>query len=99
MSNKKKLTRDEQIEDIQAKLEAARQKRLALTQNAQASTQSQETDLRVRFQEYWAGARRQFGRTDRDLEDVLWAHLKAIEHTEEPKFEAGVLHFGLKKLT
>jgi hypothetical protein len=97
VSSKKKLTREEQIEDVQMKLEEARQARLR--NGAKKSPQAtSEAVRRVEFQEFWAQARRKYGKMDKGLEEVIWAHLKAIGHTEPTKFEAGISHFGLKKL-
>jgi hypothetical protein len=95
---KKKKSREEQIEHVQMTLEEARKARKAAYAASQASAQVDEATQRARFQEWWAQARGQFEKTDRDLEGVIWAHLKAIGKTEQSTFEAGVKHFGLKKL-
>jgi hypothetical protein len=96
MSGGKKKTREEQIDDVQAKLDAARQARIENAAKKTAKSGKDKQDNYAAFQEYWAAARKSYGR-DKDLEEILWPHLKAIGHDSPEKFEAGVQHFGLKK--
>jgi hypothetical protein len=68
---------------------------------AQISMQRPEDDRtdqerKEAFRSYWARSKRLFNK-ERDVEDVLWAHLKAIKHDSEELFEEGLLNFGLKK--
>lgn len=92
----KKKTREEQIDDVQAKMDEARKARLEIAAKRAARTGKKE-DNYSKFQEWWAAERRAYGR-DKDLEEILWPHLKAIGHDSPEKFEAGVQHFGLKKV-
>jgi hypothetical protein len=97
MSDKnKKKTRDEQIEDVQAKMDDARKARLEIAAKRAAAKGKDKQDNYSKFQEYWASERRAYGR-DKDLEEILWPHLKAIGHDSPEKFEQGIAHFGLKK--
>jgi len=97
MSEKnKKKTRDEQIEDVQAKMDSARKARLEIAAKRAARTGKTKTDNFSKFQEYWATERKAYGR-DKDLEEVIWPHLKAIGCDSPEKFEQGIAHFGLKK--
>lgn len=56
-----------------------------------------EADRRNQFKMFWAQARKQYGRP-KDLEAILWVHLKAIGSDQPEKFESGLAHFGLKKI-
>ena len=96
MSKKdKKMTRDEQVENVQERISAARAARLA-AYKPQPEEQS-EQERRQAFQVFWASNRSSYGK-ERDMEQLLWLHLKAIKHDTQDKFEAGIENFGLKKL-
>ena len=56
-----------------------------------------EQERREEFRLFWAKNRTKYGR-DKDLEDVLWIHLKSAKFDDPNKFEEGLKHFGLKKL-
>ena len=56
-----------------------------------------ETEKREKFRIFWAAERRKY-RQPRELESVLWLHLKATKLDDPSKFEAGLQHFGLKKV-
>jgi hypothetical protein len=92
----KKKTRDEQIEDVQSKLDASRQARIELAAKRAASKGDKSQNNYIAFQEWWAVNRKAYNRA-KDLEEVIWAHLKAIGSNSPEKFEDGVAHFGLKK--
>jgi hypothetical protein len=92
---KKKLSRDEQIEGLRTTLET---ERLSRSKKDNEISNLPEVKRRQSFQEYWTSARRSFGRPERELEDILWAHLKAIKCDVPSKFEEGVAHFGLRKI-
>lgn len=91
----KKKTREEQIDDVQAKMDEARKARLEHASKRSAKSKDKK-DNYVRFQEYWAAERRHYGR-DKDLEEIIWPHLKAIGCDSPERFEEGIAHFGLKK--
>lgn len=93
---KKKMSREEQIEDIQQKMDAAREAKLALIAARQGS-KSKDDGARIKFQEFWAANRKAYGK-EKDLEHILWAHLKAIGCDSPEKFSEGITHFGLKKI-
>jgi len=92
----KKKTREEQIDDVQARLNAARQARLELAAKRAAAKGKDKKDNYSKFQEWWAAERKSYGR-DKDLEEIIWPHLKAIGCDSPEKFAEGVAHFGLKK--
>ena len=56
-----------------------------------------EHEIREQFRLFWAKNRTKYGR-NRDLEDVLWIHLKSAKFDDPKKFEEGLKHFGLKKI-
>lgn len=56
-----------------------------------------ESEKREEFRKYWAQAKRQYGKA-KDLEGILWLHLKSSGNDVPEKFEMGLVHFGLKKV-
>jgi len=48
------------------------------------------------FCAWWASERRKYDRP-KELEDVLWAHLKSIGCDKPELFGKGIEHFGLRK--
>lgn len=93
----KKKTREEQIEGVQSKLEEARQARLEIAAK-RAQAKGIKKDHYSDFQEWWALNRKNYNK-GKELEEILWPHLKAIGCDAPESFEKGVLHFGLKKLS
>ena len=53
--------------------------------------------IREEFRKFWAQEKSKYGKS-RDLEEILWLHLKAIKKASPEQFEAGLNHFGLKKV-
>ena len=93
--SKKRLNREEQIEAVQSKLDEARQARLEFIKNK--APKKVDSDFKVSFQEFWAQNRRSYGK-GKELEEIIWLHLKAIKHDKPELFEAGIKHFGLTKI-
>ncbi len=56
-----------------------------------------ESEKREEFRKFWAQTKRQYGKA-KDLEGILWLHLKSSGNDVPEKFEAGLAHFGLKKV-
>jgi hypothetical protein len=56
-----------------------------------------EAERRNQFRLFWAQNRKQFGKK-KDLEPILWIHLKAIKKDQPEEFENGIAHFGLKRI-
>lgn len=83
------------------KIEKARQRRLALaeqrhnTQSEGGKGQKKPSAEREEFREYFSKIRKKID-APKELEHVLWAHLKAIKHDKKELFEAGLKHFGYK---
>ena len=56
-----------------------------------------EREKREQFRIFWAQSKRKYGKA-KDLEEILWLHLKSSKMDEPEKFEDGLKHFGLKKI-
>ena len=56
-----------------------------------------EAEKRDLFRVFWAQEKYKYGKA-KDLESILWAHLKASKHDEPENFDKGLAHFGLKKI-
>lgn len=55
-----------------------------------------EEEKREQFRVFWAKERNKY-KKGKELEEILWLHLKAIKMNEPEKFEEGLKNFGLKK--
>lgn len=53
-------------------------------------------DARESFRTFWALVKKDY-KKPKELEDILWAHLKASGFDKPDLFEKGLQHFGLKK--
>ena len=56
-----------------------------------------ESERRSKFKLFWTESRKRFGKP-KELESILWIHLKATGHDQPEKFEDGLKHFGLKRI-
>lgn len=56
-----------------------------------------DQEKREAFRVFWAQSKKKYGKS-KDLEDIIWAHLKSTKMDEPAQFEDGLKHFGLKKL-
>jgi hypothetical protein len=56
-----------------------------------------EKEKREQFRVFWAKCKRKYGKT-KSIEEIIWLHLKSSKMDEPEKFEAGLAHFGLKKV-
>lgn len=52
-------------------------------------------EKREQFRLFWAQEKHKYGKS-KDLEPILWLHLKAIKMDEPSKFSEGILNFGLR---
>lgn len=77
-------------------LEEARAYRASLHKPEVAELTNEQK--RDEFRKFWAQQKYQYGKS-KDLEPILWAHLKASKQDSPEQFEAGLAHFGLKKLS
>lgn len=56
-----------------------------------------DEEKREAFRVYWAQEKYKYGKS-KDLEEIVWLHLKSSKLDQPEKFEAGLVHFGLKKI-
>lgn len=56
-----------------------------------------EEDVKEKFRVFWAQEKHKYGKS-KDMEEILWKHLKAAKMDAPEKFEDGLAHFGLKKI-
>jgi len=56
-----------------------------------------DKEKRDAFKIFWAQEKRQYSKA-KNLEEILWLHLKAIKMDEPEQFSKGLEHFGLKKV-
>lgn len=89
----KKEFREEKIGQ-EMSLEEARAYRASLYKPEEKKLSEEEK--REKFKLFWTQSKKKYG-SPKDLEHILWLHLKATGNNEPEKFEAGLLHFGLKK--
>lgn len=79
--------------ELEMTLEEARAYRASLHRETLASLSDEQK--REQFRLFWAQEKQKYGRP-KELEQVLWLHLKASKHDDPENFEKGLLHFGLK---
>lgn len=55
-----------------------------------------EKEKREQFRLFWAKSKRKYGKA-KDLEQIIWLHLKSIKMDSPEQFESGIKNFGLKE--
>ena len=83
------------MEDKEMTLEEAKAYRAAMYIPKEAKLTEQQK--REQFRIFWAQEKRKYGKT-KELEEIVWLHLKSSKMDEPSQFEAGIAHFGLKKI-
>lgn len=63
----------------------------------QAPKEWSEEEKREAFRLFWAQEKYKYGKA-KDLEEIVWLHLKSSKLDKPEQFEAGLTHFGLKKI-
>lgn len=91
----KKMKKQDAPAKAEMSLEEAKAYRASL--NKPKAEQLTEKQVREQFRIFWAQAKAAYGKA-KDLEEILWLHLKAAKLDSPEKFEAGLAHFGLKKI-
>lgn len=76
-------------------LDEAKAYRASLYKKEDAELSEQEK--REQFRLFWAENKYKYGKA-KDLEDILWMHIKAVKLNAPEQFEDGLVHFGLKKI-
>jgi len=89
MGRKKNPDNKPREQEIREKLEASRQIQTPMDSGS-------DKKIRHDFSLWWASNRKAYNRP-KDLESVLWAHLKSVGHDKPELFQKGIEHFGLKK--
>lgn len=56
-----------------------------------------DDETKEEFRLYWAREKYKYGKS-KELEQILWLHLKASKMDKPEQFEDGIAHFGLKKI-
>jgi hypothetical protein len=56
-----------------------------------------EKEKRNAFKIFWAKEKKKYNKA-KNLEEVVWLHLKAMKMDEPERFDEGLAHFGLKKV-
>jgi hypothetical protein len=54
-------------------------------------------EKREEFRKYWALNKAKFGQV-KEIEPIIWTHLKAVQMDHPSQFEQGLKHFGLEKV-
>jgi hypothetical protein len=92
---KERISRVNKANEKPMTLEEAKAYRASLYVPRQIKLSDQQK--REQFRIFWAQAKRKYGKT-KDLEEILWLHLKASKMDEPDMFAKGLLHFGLKEI-
>jgi hypothetical protein len=78
-------------------LEEAKKWRASLAKPA-ASLALKEDQVREAWRLYWAQEKSKWANS-KDLEHIIWLHLKAVAMAAPARFEEGIKHFGLKRIS
>lgn len=96
MGRKKNPEKKTTEEIVRQALDKEQQNYIASRQLGFEASVEKGEESREAFKYFWATARKEYGKA-KDLEDILWAHLKATGNDKPELFEKGLKHFGLKK--
>lgn len=92
MAREKKTDKEEAVEMTVAEARALR-----AAAHKPKPTELSVEDSREEFRKFWAQEKSKYGKS-KDLEEIIWLHLKAVKQASPEQFEAGIAHFGLKKV-
>lgn len=92
---KKDWKQDKKEKKSEMTLQESRAYRASLYK--EESRKLDDSEKREQFRLFWAENKYKYGKA-KDLEQILWMHLKASKLDEPKDFEAGIAHFGLKKI-
>jgi len=95
MADEKNWKQDKKEKKSEMTLDESRAYRASLATNVPRKLDDHEK--REQFRLFWAENKNKYGRA-KDLEPILWVHLQAVKLDEPKDFEAGLAHFGLKKI-
>lgn len=92
MSDKK-----EQKQEKKSEMTAEESKAYRMSLNVAKEVKLEDHEKQEKFRIFWAENKYKYGKA-KDLEPILWAHLKASKLDDPKDFETGLAHFGLKKV-
>jgi len=84
-----------QTQAAEMTLEEAKAFRAALARPQEKTLSGKQR--REAFKAFWAQNKKAYGMTNK-LEEILWLHMVATKNDEPANFEAGLKHFGIKKV-
>ena len=90
MSEKK-----EKKQEKKSEMTAQESKAYRMSLNVAKDVKLDDHEKRERFRIFWAENKYKYGKA-KDLEPILWAHLKAAKLDDPENFDKGLAHFGLK---
>jgi hypothetical protein len=93
------MAKEKRLKMEEVKLEMTPEEAKAYRASLYVPTVKPLTDRQKReqFRIFWAQAKRQYGKT-KDLEEIVWLHLKSSKMDDPSQFDAGIANFGLKKV-
>lgn len=93
----KKEYKEELREELKEEMSMEEAKALRASLYTRKPKPLTESEKREQFRMFWAREKRKYDRP-KNLEPVLWLHLKAAKLDSPEQFEAGMKSFGLKKV-
>lgn len=94
MSKKSKKKEDKKVLSLEEKIIIAREKRRLIHESSLAK-KIQSEDSREEFRKFFIKIKSKLN-LDKDMEEVLWLHLKSSGFDKKELFEKGIKHFGYK---
>jgi hypothetical protein len=95
MADEKNWKQDKKEKAPEMSLEEAKAYRAS--KHVEQAPKLDSAEKREQFRLFWATNKYKYGKA-KDLEGILWLHLKAVKLDDPKDFEAGLAHFGLKKI-
>lgn len=92
------MAKENKKEQKAEEMSAAEARKLRAAQHKPAKRSLSDEEKKEAFRLFWAQQKYKYGKS-KNLEEILWLHLKAVKMDEPEKFEDGIAHFGLKKLS
>ncbi len=96
MGRKRNPNKKTTEEIVREALDKEQQEFVSSRQSNFEAPSNKSSDARESFRAFWAVVKKEYSKP-KELEEVLWAHLKAIGYDKPELFEQGLKHFGLKK--
>lgn len=97
MADEKKDWKQEKKQEKKSEMTLDEAKAYRMSLNKKEERKLDDHEKREQFRLFWAENKYKYGKA-KDLENILWVHLKSAKLDEPKDFEAGLAHFGLKKI-